>query len=163
MTSETLTIREVLPKDNKALGNVIRNVLEELGAPKVGTAYEDKATDLMFENYENVVGHYYVIEENNTIIGGCGFAKLSDNDTSICELQKMYLLPEARGRGLGSKLITICLEKAKEMGFDKCYLETLPYMESAQKLYKKNGFINLDGPIGETGHYSCTVWMIKDL
>lgn len=163
MISKTLIAREVLPKDNAALGKIIRDVLVEMGAPKIGTAYEDSATDSMFENYQNVIGNYFVIEENDTVIGGAGFAALEKENNSICELQKMYLLPQARGRGLGTKLISICLEKAKEIGFKKCYLETLPYMQVAQKLYKKNGFINLNDPIGKTGHYSCNVWMIKDL
>jgi putative acetyltransferase len=36
-------------------------------------------------------------------------------------------------------------------------------MNAAQALYKKNGFISLDKPVGNTGHYSCNVWMLKDL
>ena len=75
----------------------------------------------------------------------------------------MYFLPIARGKGLGSKMISMCLNKAKEFGFDQCYLETMPYMDSARALYKKNGFVSLEKPKGNTGHYSCNVWMIKDL
>ena len=75
----------------------------------------------------------------------------------------MYFLPEARGRGLGASMMDVCLEKAKSFGFEKCYLETLPDMTDAAKLYAKSGFENLDGPLGDTGHYSCNVWMIKTL
>jgi putative acetyltransferase len=75
----------------------------------------------------------------------------------------MYFLPVARGKGLGAQLITVCLDKAKEFGFENCYLETLPYMEAAVKLYKKYGFLNLDKPMGNTCHYSCNVWMIKKI
>ncbi len=75
----------------------------------------------------------------------------------------MYFTPEARGIGLGSKIMNFCLQKAKEFGFEKCYLETLPYMKSAQKLYKKVGFKNIEGPMGSTGHCSCDVWMLKNL
>ncbi len=53
--------------------------------------------------------------------------------------------------------------KQKKRTYKNCYLETMPYMEAAQKLYKKNGFTNLEGPIGNTGHYSCNVWMLKKL
>jgi putative acetyltransferase len=60
-------------------------------------------------------------------------------------------------------LIETCLEKAKTIGFENCYLETMPYMDAAQALYKKNGFVNLDKPMGNTGHYSCPVWMLKKL
>ena len=75
----------------------------------------------------------------------------------------MYFLKEARGKGIGYKMILKCLEKAKEFGFEKCYLETLPNMLSAQKLYQKVGFQYLDEPLGCTGHSSCPVWMIKKL
>jgi putative acetyltransferase len=156
-------IREIQPKDNQQIARVIRDVLTEFGAPKVGTAYEDKATDSMFETYQKEKAGYFVIEINGKIIGGAGFSQLDNHDGNICEFQKMYFLPEARGKGLGSKLIDVCLEKAKEFGFEQCYLETMPYMNAAQALYKKNGFISLDKPVGNTGHYSCNVWMLKDL
>lgn len=160
------TIREIKFNDNQQIANVIRTVLIEFGAPKVGTAYEDKATDEMFETYQKNKTAYFVIEYQNKIVGGVGFAKLGglkNNESEICELQKMYFLPIARGKGLGSKLIKHCLSKAKQQGFEKCYLETMPYMDAARALYAKNGFKKLTAPIGDTGHYSCSVWMLKDL
>ena len=117
----------------------------------------------MFENYQKEKSSYFVLEHNNTIVGGAGIAQLDNYDGNVCELQKMYFLPIARGKGLGSKLITICLEKAKELGFETCYLETLPYMKAAVKLYNKYGFKNLDKPMGNTCHYNCNVWMIKEI
>ncbi len=163
MTSNNYILREIEKKDNEQIATVIRAVLIEMGVPKVGTAYEDKALDAMFETYNNPTSAYYVIENNGKIIGGAGVAELNNTDDNICEFQKMYFLSEARGLGLGSKMITVCLEKAKEFGFEKCYLETMPYMDSARALYQKNGFTSLDKPVGDTGHYSCNVWMIKDL
>ena len=163
MTQSDFIIREIQPKDNPGIAKVIRDVLIEFGVPKVGTAYEDKATDEMFENFEKTTSIYYVIEHKNKVVGGGGIAQLDNFDGNTCELQKMYFLPITRGKGLGSKLISTCLNKAKELNFDNCYLETMPYMEAARALYKKNGFINLEKPMGNTGHYSCNVWMIKKL
>ena len=163
MTSNNYILREIEQKDNEQIAKVIRNVLIDLDVPKVGTAYEDKALEDMTEAYNKTTSAYYVLENNGKIIGGAGIAQLDNYDGNICEFQKMYFLPEARGLGLGSKMISICLDKAKEFGFEKCYLETMPYMNSARALYKKNGFISLEKPIGNTGHYSCNVWMIKDL
>ena len=163
MTSKDFIIREIAPKDNLELAAVVRNVIVEMGAPKVGTAYEDKATDHMFETYQKEKAIYFIVEHKNEIVGGAGIAQLDNFEGNICELQKMYFLPIARGKGLGAKLIATCLEKAKTLGFEKCYLETLPYMEAAVKLYKKNGFKNLDKPMGNTCHYSCNVWMIKEI
>ena len=89
--------------------------------------------------------------------------QLKNSTENICELQKMYFGLEARGKDLGSQMMDICLKRAKYYGYKKCYLETLPYMKGARKLYKKAGFTSLDGPLGDTGHYSCNMWMIKDL
>lgn len=56
-----------------------------------------------------------------------------------------------------------CLDFAREQGFQKCYIETLPYMENARKLYRKTGFESVEKPLGNTGHYNCTVFLVKDL
>lgn len=163
MTSEDFIIREIKPSDNAALAKLIRSVIVEMGAPTVGTAYEDKATDLMFETYDKERKTYYVLEHKNEIVGGAGIAQLDNYEGNVCELQKMYFLPIARGKGLGSKMISTCLEKAKSFGYELCYLETLPYMKAAVKLYKKYGFENIDGPMGNTCHYNCNVWMTKKI
>jgi len=163
MTPSDFIIREIKPQDNTEMAKVIREVLIELGAPKVGTAYEDKATDEMYETYQKERAGYFVVEHNGVVVGGAGFAQLDNFEGNICELQKMYFLPVARGKGIGSKLINFCLNKAREQGFKQCYLETLPYMKAATTLYRKNGFIYLKEPLGNTGHYSCNVWMLKDL
>jgi putative acetyltransferase len=163
MTSENFIIREIKPSDNLDISKVIRSVILEMGAPKIGTAYEDKATDLMFETYQKEKVAYFVLEHKNKVIGGAGIAKLDNCEANICELQKMYFLPIARGKGLGTSLISKCLEKAKEFGFESCYLETMPYMEAARKLYAKNGFLSLEQPMGNTGHYSCNVWMLRKI
>ena len=158
-----IKIRPIEQSDNKELAKVIREVLIEMGVPKVGTAYEDEALDVMFETYNVPRRAYYVVEENGKIIGGAGIAPLEQGDPSICELQKMYFLPTARGKGIGSKMMSFCLDFAAKIGYKQCYLETMPYMKAARKLYQKVGFKSLDGPIGNTGHYSCQEWMIKDL
>ncbi|TXN35439.1 GNAT family N-acetyltransferase [Flagellimonas hymeniacidonis] len=158
-----VVIREITPDDNAQVAQVVRKVLLEMGVPKIGTAYADKALDDMYGAYNTAKATYFVVEDNGQIIGCAGIAQLDNYEGNVCELQKMYLLEETRGRGLGSKMITVCLEKAKSYGFEQCYLETMPYMKAAQKLYKKNGFEYIDAPMGDTGHYSCPVWMLKKL
>lgn len=155
-------IREITPGDNTEVAEVIRKVLVEMGVPKVGTAYEDKSLDDMYSYYDNPAMQYYVVTENDRIIGSAGIGPLP-GEPEVCELQKMYFLPEARGRGIGAEMMQICLNYAKEAGYKKCYLETMPYMEHARKLYARTGFQPLDGPMGDTGHYNCSVWMIKSL
>ena len=158
-----IIIREIEPRDNKAVANLIREVLVELGAPKVGTAYEDKSLDVLSEVYDKDKAAYFVTEVDGIIVGGAGISQLENTTDNICELQKMYFSSQARGKGLGAIMIKKCVETAKGLGYEKCYLETLPYMKSAVKLYKKTGFKTLSQPLGNTGHYSCTEWMIKEL
>jgi putative acetyltransferase len=159
----TYTFRPIQKKDNVQIAEVIRSVLIEHHVPKVGTAYADAALDCMFETYHVDRAIYFVVEENGAIIGGAGIAPLANYKGNVCELQKMYYLSVARGRGIGKEMITKCLESAKDFGFEKCYLETMTYMEAAQNLYKKFGFEYLDGPMGDTGHCACPVQMLKEL
>lgn len=161
---ESRIIREIEQKDNEQVAKVIRKVLVDLGVPKVGTAYADKALDAMFENYTSPRATYFVVEIAQKIVGCAGIAALDNYDgDDICELQKMYFLEEARGQGIGAQMMQVCLAKARDYGFKKVYIETMPYMQAAQKLYLKSGFKYLDAPMGDTGHYSCPVWMLKTL
>ena len=159
----SVIIRKINPKDNPHIERIIKSVFIEFKLPLSGTAYEDVETTQMFESYQQNGNVYYVIKENEVILGGGGIKALKDNNDNICELQKMYFDPNARGKGYGQLLIEKCLQFAKENGFEKCYLETLPNLEAAIHLYKKNGFTFLDCSLGNTGHSSCDVWMIKDL
>ncbi|WP_026837923.1 GNAT family N-acetyltransferase [Gillisia sp. JM1] len=156
-------IREIQPKDNQSVAQVVRKVLVEMGVPKVGTAYEDKSLDDMFATYDQDKMQYFIVEEKGEIIGGAGIGPLLNGEETVCELQKMYFLPVARGRGIGAAMMNTCLHYAKAMGYKQCYLETLPYMEDARRLYSRSGFNSLEKPMGDTGHYNCTMWMLKDL
>lgn len=158
-----MIIREIQPKDNQDVKKVVQAVLVEMGVPKVGTAYEDASLNDMHSEYDKPRMAYFVVEEEGRVIGGAGIAPLANSDGKICELQKMYFLPEARGRGAGAKMMEHCLNYARKQGFEQCYLETLPYMMHAVRLYERTGFKSLEKPLGNTGHYNCTVWMIKDL
>lgn len=156
-------IRPVEKRDNKEIAVLIRSVLEELKAPKTGTAYADPELDSLFEVYQDPRSAYFILEKDKTILGGAGISKLKNYEGNICELQKMYFLPEARKLGLGSQMMEFCVAKAREFGYDSIYLETLENMTDAQNLYQKSGFRFLDIPLGDTGHDSCPVYMLKEL
>jgi putative acetyltransferase len=156
-------IREIQQSDNPEVAAVIRKVFISDDYPKTGTAFEDPQLEFMFETYQQPNSAYFVIEVEGRIVGGAGIGPLQNSDENICELQKMYFLEEVRGKGWGTLMIQKCLEKAIAFGFEKCYLETLPEMLSAQNLYQKVGFNYLETALGSTGHTSCPVWMIKVL
>ncbi|RBN51973.1 GNAT family N-acetyltransferase [Flavobacterium psychrolimnae] len=160
---ENYIIRKINKEDNSEVAQLIRAVFDELDIPKVGTAYEDPYLDLMYEEYNKPKSVYYVVENNGRIVGVAGIAPLANEADNICELQKMYFLPETRGIGIGTEMMEVCIQSARNFGFEKCYLETMPFMLDAQKLYKKTGFEYISGPMGSTGHVSCPVWMLKEL
>ncbi|WP_297518260.1 GNAT family N-acetyltransferase [Flavobacterium sp.] len=160
---KSISIRKIQPDDNAPIANVIRAVFEQEGYPRTGTAYADPQLDYLFESYQAPKSVYFVIESEGRILGGGGIAPLDEGALETCELQKMYFLPEVRGKGVGQQMIQQCLEAAAQRGFQYCYLETLPQMKAAQHVYQKMGFTYLDAPMGSTGHISCPVWMIKSL
>ena len=58
-----MVIRKIEQKDNAAVAEIVRTVMLELGAPKVGTAYADPNLDTMFETYQNPNAVYFVVEQ----------------------------------------------------------------------------------------------------
>jgi len=158
-----MIIRSINKSDNKSLSIILREVLVEMEIPKKGSAYEDPELDKMFEAYQNPRSKYYVIEYKNQILGGAGISELRESTGDICELQKMYFHKSIRGKGFGNKMINKCLTFAIKSNYSKCYIETMPNMINAQKLYLNKGFEYIDKPMGNTGHTACPVWMLKYL
>jgi putative acetyltransferase len=158
-----MLIREIKKEDNQQIAAVIRDVFISDNFPKKGTAFADIQLDLMFEAYDKPRATYFVVENEGKVVGGAGISQLESSSENIFELQKMYFLEEVRGKGIGFKMIQICLQEGIKLGYEKCYLETLPEMLAAQHLYKKAGFKYLCEPMGSTGHTNCPVWMIKSL
>ena len=158
-----MLIRPINESDNKHISVILREVLIEMDIPKIGSAYEDPEINNMYESYQSNRSIYFVVEENNKILGGAGINQLKNGDINICELQKMYFHKSIRGRGIGDKMIELCLNFAVESNYKKCYIETMPNMVDAQKLYIKKGFKYIDNPLGNTGHTACPIWMLKNL
>lgn len=157
------TIRPIQPEDAAGVAAVIRKVMPEFGASGPGFALHDPEVDDMYAAYSEPRCAYFVILSEGKVIGGGGVAPLAGGDGQTCELRKMYFLPELRGLGLGQKLINLCLDTARDLGYTQCYLETLECMKQARALYAKNGFEPLQRPLGDTGHFGCNAWYIKRL
>ena len=158
-----INIREIKEEDDAALFLIIEKVMIEFGASREGTVLGDPVIKHLSRSFDEKGAIYYVAEVNGEIAGGCGVKQLDGTTEKICELQRMFLLPNTRGLGIGKKLLDLCLDKAREFGYTACYLESLPGMDAAYSLYRKAGFEDISGPMGNTGHNSCTVWMLKKL
>jgi len=160
---QSFTIRPIAQVDNPLIAKIIRSTLEEFGANKPGTVYYDATTDHLFELFETEGAGYFVAEQDGKLLGGGGFFHSDGLPEDTCELVKMYLLPESRGKGIGAAIINKSMEVAKQSGFKKMYLETMPELKRAITAYEKFGFEYLNGPMGNTGHHGCSVWMCKPL
>lgn len=155
-------IRPIAPQDDAAIAAVIRTVMP-FGASGAGFAIHDPEVDAMCTGYAIPRAAYWVVELDGAVAGGGGIAPLEGADAGTCELRKMYFLPGLRGLGAGRALIDLCLERAAELGFKRCYLETLSGMDAAQALYRASGFRRIDAPLGSTGHFGCNTFYLREL
>ncbi len=158
-----VVIRPIQPADNPIIAKIIRDTLTEFGANHPGTVYYDPTTDALLELFRKEKSTYNIAEIDGVVVGGGGIYPTEGLPADTCELVKMYLLPAARSIGLGRQMIERCMQQAKENGFSKIYLETMNELKAALKAYEKLGFVYLDGPMGNSGHFGCPLWMIKEL
>jgi putative acetyltransferase len=162
--STELKVRPIEARDDAAVAAIIRTVMPEFGAGGPGFAIHDPEVNGMSAAYARLGCAYWVVEDaTGRVVGGGGIAPLDGGEPGVCELKKMYFLPQARGHGLGERLLRQGLAFAREAGYRTCYLETLAGMEQAQKLYRRLGFQPLSRPMGATGHFGCDRWYALDL
>ncbi|MEQ1504727.1 MAG: GNAT family N-acetyltransferase [Myxococcota bacterium] len=157
------TLRPIALDDDPQVAAVIRAVMPAFGADGPGFAIHDPEVDAMSAAYPGGRARYVVVDRGGRIEGGGGFAPLIGGDAEVCELRKMYFLPETRGLGLGARLLGRLLGEMREAGFRACYLETLTGMTRARSLYEAFGFTRLDAPRGATGHFGCDQWYWSEL
>jgi putative acetyltransferase len=159
----SIIIREIQPQDNAAMAVIIKSSLEEFGLNIPGTAYFDESTNHLYESFRITGSKYYVAIAHDEVIGGVGVYPSNGLPADTVELVKMYLAPSHRGKGLGKMLMQKCIALAGELGYKNIYLESMPELAAAVSAYEKLGFKLLDKPVGDTGHYSCSIWMLYEI
>jgi putative acetyltransferase len=160
--SPDFQIRNICSSDNEKIAGIIRQSLEDFNAVKKGTVYFEESTDRLSDAFTHPNSAYFILEVSGETAGGAGFYPTAGLEQNTCELVKMYLSGKFRGLGLGQTLLTHVMQKAKEKGFEKMYIESMPELTHAISLYKKNGFEFIDHSLGNSGHNGCNVWMLKD-
>lgn len=161
---DNIIIRPIEPNDNQAIASIIRTALTEFGANKPGTVFYDDTTDHLYELFAaEPQSGYFIALQYGVIVGGAGYYPTEGLPIGTCELVKMYLNASVRGVGLGRKMIDFVLAEAKQKSYTQVYLETMPELKKAVKVYEQFGFSYLTGPMGNSGHNGCDIWMIKEL
>ena len=163
MDYQNITIRKIEQRDNLAIAGVIRKVFREFGIDRPGTVYCDPTTDDLYNLFKMPGSFYWIAEDDGKIIGGCGIYATSGLPEGCAELVKLYLLPEWRGKGIGRMLLEKSLESARISGYRQIYLESMPELGKAIGIYEKAGFRFIPARLGNSGHFSCDIWMIRDL
>lgn len=160
----SVTIRKNKREDNEILAKIIRTSFHDFDVKATcGTVYTDPTTDDLFSLFQTERSALVVAEENGVILGCCGIFPTENLPENTTELVKFYLTKEARGKGIGKLLMEKCFDKAKELGYQQVYLESLPEFNKAVSIYEKQGFQYLEKALGNSGHSGCNLWMIKKL
>uniref|UniRef100_UPI00402A8509 GNAT family N-acetyltransferase n=1 Tax=Veillonella magna TaxID=464322 RepID=UPI00402A8509 len=153
-------IRRPIEKvDNPVRHHIIQHVLKSYGLDIPGTAYFDPQLGALYEFYEQEEkGQYWVVEEDGHVVGGVGVAPFVGNP-SVGELQKLYIMPEAQGKGYSHALMKAAIAFARRH-FPALYLETTDILDRANQLYPKYGFTLLESPIEGSEHGAMNRWFL---
>ena len=155
--------REVKKEDNVPLARMIRQVFKEHDAPQSGTVFSDPTTDDLFGLFRKTRSVLWVAELDGLPVGCCGIYPTEGLENKCAELVKYYLAESERGRGTGRQLMEKCIDSARDMAYQKLYLESMPHFSKAVRIYEKLGFRKLSGPLGNSGHTTCNIWMLLEL
>ena len=159
---DDVTFRAVRPTDDPALAAIIRSGMAEFGICGEGPASDPEVTSISTA-YSGPRAAYFVVESGGRVLGGGGIGPITGSPDNVCELRKMYLSPESRGLGAGWRLLELCLDAARECGYDRCHLATLARMDRARRLYDRAGFRQLDHEVPGSGHLGCDTWYALEL
>ncbi len=107
--------------------------------------------DLCFQDFENELkslpgaysrpqGRLYLIESGGEIAGCAALRKF---DETACEMKRLYVRENFRGRGLGREAAELIVADARKIGYERMMLDTLPTMTEAIALYESLGFIKV--------------------
>lgn len=156
-----MNIRELNEADNAEMEHIIKQSLESVGLDIPGTAYFDPELGNLSNYYAGEKhARYWVLEdEQRTVTGGVGIAPFG-NHAGVCELQKLYIKPEAQGQGNSKELMRKALDFAAQH-YDYCYLETSTKLRTANKLYVKFGFHAMERPLDGSSHGTMDAWYLK--
>lgn len=136
-----IIIRSATNADCEQIQTLVFGVLREYNL-EPDLAGTDRDIADIEAHYIERGGIFELLEnERGKLLGTVGLYPMN---AETVELRKMYFAPELRGRGFGKQTLTRMIEKARELGFKKIYLETATVLREAVALYVKFGFAPTD-------------------
>jgi putative acetyltransferase len=128
--------------DREAIKSLVFGVLAEFSLSPDVNGTDSDLNDIE-ASYLDRGGSFEVLESaDGEIVASVGLYPLDDQ---TIELRKMYLAPKLRGHGLGRKLLYDMIEKARNLGYLRVYLETASVLSQAVHIYETAGFHRVDG------------------
>jgi len=135
--TEGVNIRPATNQDRDRIAALVFGILTEYGLQPDAESSESDLKDIE-ATYLKSGGVFELVEDRRgKLLGTVGLCPV-DEDT--CKLRKMYLIPEARGRGLGRRMLERAIDHATRLGFKTIVLETVSVMKEAIRLYTGCGF-----------------------
>jgi len=135
----SITLRTLNAADSEALGHVrqfFRNYAGWLGVDLSFQKFDEEMASLPGA-YAMPNGRLFYVENAGRPAGCVGIRPFSEG---VCEMKRLYVEPAQRGFGIGRELALAGIKAAKELGYRKILLDTLPAMRIAVKLYRELGF-----------------------
>ncbi|WP_035987831.1 GNAT family N-acetyltransferase [Leptolyngbya sp. KIOST-1] len=131
-------IRSWQPGDRAAAVALIAQVLQEYGLTCEPSDSDRDAREVE-ACYWQIGGEFWVVEADGALVGTAGYRPTERGDRAV-ELRKMYLLPQARGQGLGRHLLSTLEAAIQQRGFNEIWLETASVLKAAVGLYEASGY-----------------------
>lgn len=119
--------------------------------------FEQELTDIQVQ-YGETNGCLLLVETDGQTVGCAGVRRWQGD---IAELKRMYIRPAARGSGRGRQLLQAAIDRARELGYRRIRLDTLPSMQAAIRLYREFGFKDI--PAYRDNPFEDTLYLEKEL
>jgi len=133
-------IRTALAADIPQIRDMLQEYVAWIGLDLAFQEIDDELAGLPGD-YAPPRGALLVAAEGTVLVGMIALRPIDDR---ICEMKRLFVRPQARGRGLARKLVDGILSEARRLKYDEIRLDTLPMMGDAQNLYVAMGFADID-------------------
>ena len=134
-TSRSAVLRPLRKSDEALISKIVQSADGEFQIRR-----KTNISSSSFKTFREKGGFYIVAELNGKVCGGGGIAPRRGSSVADCELQMLYLKKDARGLGIGQRLLEECLSTARHLGYRSCYASTSDRFKAAFRLYEANGF-----------------------